>query len=236
MTQRYALIGAGGTGTHLLDPLVRYLTNKDGTDANVWQLGVIDGDVVEEKNLSRQLFSEMDVAVNKANAATVPYQHLRNVIAIPEYLGVDNIARYLTDGVVVLIAVDNFPVRALIEEHCSTLDNVVVINGGNEHHTGSCQIWIRENGVDVTPRLSFLHPEILQPGENRATMSCAQVAALPGGEQLIATNMASAMWMLSALWNVHNIEVIPWTELQFDIEKGTADASDLRSLKGWANE
>src|SRR3970282_710134 len=122
MTQRYVLIGAGGTGTHLLPPLLAYLTTyHDGVDSDVWELGVIDGDNVEPKNLSRQLFNPSTLTLNKARASVLPFRYMRNLVAIPDYLGPDNIEKHLTEGCVVLIAVDNFPVRALIERHCLTL-------------------------------------------------------------------------------------------------------------------
>lgn len=234
MTQRYALIGAGGTGTHLLDPLVRYLTTHHrGTDPSVWQLGIIDGDAVETKNLERQLFDITALDVNKANAAAARYESLAGVVAIPEYLSAANIARYITNGTVVLIAVDNFPVRALIEDHVATLQDALVINGGNERDTGSCQVWLRIGGEDVTPRLSFLHPELRAPGEDRAAMSCTEVAKLPGGDQLIVANMASAMWMLSALMQFQTTGDTRWTEIQFDITTGATVGLDQRARKGW---
>lgn len=232
MTQRYALIGAGGTGSALIDPLVRYLTtHHGGTDPDVWQLGVIDGDAVEPKNLERQLFSEGAIGVNKARALATTFG-LPGVIGIPEYLDRTNIARYLTEGVTVLIAVDNFPVRALIEDHVATLRDAIVVNGGNERHTGSCQVWVRQNGEDVTPRLSFLHPELRAGGDDRAAMTCTQVAALQGGEQLIVANMASAMWMLTGLMQIQR-NTATWTEVQFDVTTGDTVGLDQRQRKGW---
>lgn len=227
---RYVMVGAGGTGTHLLHPLINYLNTHHGKD---YELGIIDGDEVEEKNLARQLFNPSDILVNKARAAVTPFSNLRNVIAVPEYLGDTNISRFITEGSVVLIAVDNFPVRSKIEQHCLTLQNVVVINGGNEEDSGSCQIWIRKDGINTTPVLSFLHPEINSGGVDRAELSCQEVAQLPGGEQLIIANMASAMWMLTALMDYHR-ENTSWTELQFDLPTGASYAMDHRERKGWA--
>jgi molybdopterin/thiamine biosynthesis adenylyltransferase len=230
MIQRYVMVGAGGTGTHLLHPLINYLNSFHRADD--YELGILDGDQVEEKNLVRQLFDSSQIKVNKATAAVTPFKHLQNVRAIPEYLGKDNISRYITDGAIVLIAVDNFPVRFRIEQHCLTLNNVIVINGGNEEDNGSCQIWIRKDGKNITPPISFLHPEISSSGVDRAELSCQEVAELPGGEQLIITNMSSAMWMLTALMDYHR-ERIPWTELHFDLASGNTIAIDNRDKRGW---
>jgi len=235
VTKPYLLIGSGGTGSHALPVLIPYLTTfHGGVDREVWVLGVMDGDTVEEKNLERQLFEPAMVTMNKAEAATLPYRYATNVISIPHYLGADNIDKYIYDGVTIFIAVDNFPVRALIEDKVKTLENAVVINAGNEFDTGSCQVWIRKNGQDLTPPISFMHPEIRRSGAaNRADMTCQEVAQLPGGEQLIVTNMASAMYMTLALMMVNGDSGINWTELQFDLAKpANTYSTDLREDAG----
>lgn len=233
--KRYLLIGAGGTGTSFLDPALRYLRAHHGgnSDPGVWQFGVLDGDSVEPHNLDRQIFRPETIKMNKAQAAVQPHVYMGNVIPIPEYLGRHNAAQYLSDGITIFIAVDNFPVRSIIESFCLTLENCVVINGGNELDTGSCQIWIRKDGENVTPPLSFLHPQIHEPGQDRAEMTCEEIAALPGGGQLIAANMASAMYMLSALISTH--QVLKWTEAQWSIF-GRSDTMDNRDLRGWRPE
>lgn len=232
MVQRYLMIGAGGTGSHLLDPCLRYLRSfHGGTDPGVWQFGIMDGDSLEEHNLDRQIFGADQVKMNKAQAAAARSM-LPNVAAIPEYLGRHNIPLFIDDGTVILIAADNFPVRSLIEQYCSSLANTVVINGGNELATGSCQIWVRKDGENLTPPLSFLHPEINAPGEDRAEMTCEQIAKLPGGEQLIAVNAMSSVMMLTALIKYHRGQT-DWTEVQFNILSGESFAMDQRERRGW---
>jgi len=227
--KNYVMIGAGGTGTHLLGPLVAYL----GTKKESWALTVIDGDSVEDKNLERQLFHPAMVTMNKAEASLLPYKHLENIVAVRDYLGASNIAEFIPDNSTVLICVDNFPIRAMIESHCNTLPNVVVINGGNERESGSCQIWERGGGKNTTPPLSYNHPEILAPGKTRADMTCEETAQLPGGEQLIVTNMASANYMLLGLMDVERKD-IRWTEAQFNLGNlKESYAADYRDLKGW---
>jgi molybdopterin/thiamine biosynthesis adenylyltransferase len=238
--RNYIMIGAGGTGTHLLAPLVLYL-NSHHSDGE-WILHILDGDVVEVKNLERQLFDDRDVAVNKAEAAAAHFSSGR-VRGYPEYLNEENISKMILDGDTVLICADNFTVRKRIEDHCQTLANVAVINGGNEKYSGSVQLWVRTNGEDLTPRLSYLHPEINNQGPDRAAMTCAQAAALPGGEQTIIANLQSAVWMLTALWRMHTLIFIPevgqepqpktWTELQFDAIEGTVEHIDQRMSSFW---
>jgi molybdopterin/thiamine biosynthesis adenylyltransferase len=238
--QSYLMVGAGGTGTHLLAPLVAYLTSHHADGE--WMLYVMDGDTVEIKNLERQLFKDSDVTLNKAEAAVYPHDN-GHVRALPYYLSEENIDRYIQDGDIVLICADNFTVRKRIEDKAKTLDNIAVINGGNEKYSGSVQLWVRAHGEDLTPRLSYLHPEVNDIGEDRAAMTCAQAAALPGGEQTIIANLQSATWMLTALWRMHSLLFIPyvgddpkprtWTELQFDAQEGTVEHIDQRMSSHW---
>lgn len=235
MTQRYLMLGAGGTGSALLRPLARYLTASHANKGTDWVLGIMDGDDLEDRNLARQIYDPQWVTMNKATAAEGTLQdagHGDSVGAITGYLGPDNIEHYVTDGDTVLICVDNFKVRALIEDHGLTLPNLVVINGGNELDTGSCQIWVRRDGQNITPPLTFLHPEIREGTIDRAGMSCDEAAALPGGEQLITANLASALWILTSLMAVEAND-IRWTEIQFDLTKGKTSAMNGIPLNGW---
>jgi predicted ThiF/HesA family dinucleotide-utilizing enzyme len=229
MTARYALIGAGGTGTLLLQPLARYLRTFHGEDN--WLLAVIDGDTVEEKNLDRQLFAYSDINTTKAQAAASSSESF-NVIAVPEFVSDDNITDLIKDGDTILIAADNYPVRARIERHVLTLDNAIVINGGNESNTGSCQIWVRQNGKNVTPPISFLHDEIFSGGSDPSVLSCTERARIQGDEQTIVANFASAMWMLTAIHKVLSGQ-IRWNDLAFDLVPGTVEAVDTSPRKGW---
>jgi ThiF family len=226
---RYALVGAGGTGSILLPILARYLRSHHADDD--WLLAVIDGDQVEGHNLSRQLFHEPDINTMKATAAAARTRDPR-VLAITEFIADDNIERILVEGTTILIAADNYTVRGRIERHVLSLENGVVINGGNEAATGSCQIWVRENGKNVTPPLSFLHDEIHSGGHDPASLSCVELAALPGGEQTIVANMASALWMLTALHKVLTGD-IRWNDLQWDLVPGLIEAVDTSPRKGW---
>jgi molybdopterin/thiamine biosynthesis adenylyltransferase len=220
----------------LLPNLHRYLSaHHRGGD---WMLYIIDGDVVEEKNLDRQSFAPGDVTATKASASAAKLRDTEHVKSYSEYLGEENMARFIKDADTVLICVDNMTVRKRIEEHVLTLDNATVINGGNEKYDGSVQLWVREKGRNLTPRLSYLHPEVkVAEGADRAAMTCAQAAALPGGEQTIIANLQSATWMLTALWRAHQglfrtIEETgldrTWTELQFDPIAGKVDHIDWR--------
>jgi hypothetical protein len=89
-----------------------------------------------------------------------------------------------------------------------------------------------------------MHPEVtVKVGDDRAEMTCAQAAALPGGDQTIIANAMTATWMLTALWRVmhrkweltrhqHPSEAT-WTELQYDFTKPFVEHIDQRMSKFW---
>lgn len=229
--QTYFIVGAGGTGTHLLPALLTYLRNHHAGDD--YQVVIADGDFFEEKNLDRQLFPEGLAAVNKAEAMLLAHPG-HPMIAVSRYIGKADVEAMIQDGDVVLICVDNFSVRSLIADHARTLDNVVVVNGGNELNDGSVQLWVREEGENKTPPITYGHPEIRFLAEDdRAAMDCMAVAKLPGGEQTLLANMKAATFMLEALYRWHSDNFREgWTELQF--APGQVEHIDMRERRNWA--
>jgi len=243
--KNYVMVGVGGTGTHLLRPLLAYLKALHSNINEDWMVHLIDGDVVETKNLERQMFEPGTVTMNKATAAfaAVDAAYGDHVSARPEYLSEDNIGLLIQSGDVVLICADNFTVRKRIEERALQLQTLTVINGGNEKYDGSVQLFIRHDGVNLTPTLSYLHPEVkVGEGEDRAEMTCQQAAALPGGEQTLLANLWSATLMLTALHRyMIGITILAgdepsestWTEAQFDSRTGEVTRIDQRMSKYW---
>jgi ThiF family protein len=245
--QTYFMVGAGGTGSHLLPALLTYLRNYHANQENDgYQVVIADGDIFEEKNLNRQLFTDGLVTINKAQAMLLMYPG-HPMIAVDRYIGKADIEQMIQDGDCVLICADNFSVRHLIVDHAKTLDNVTVINAGNEELSGSVQLWVRENGENVTPPITYGHPEIVFRAEDdRSGMDCITAQQLPGGEQHILANMTAATFMLAAIARWHNGEFrvqdhnIGWTELQFDLfskDLGAGvlvQAANMRERKNWA--
>lgn len=223
----YLLVGGGGTASYLMPGLHRYLLSEHNDD---FLLAIVDGDGVETDNLQRQAHSADAVGMNKAEALHRAFP--RNTKAIPAYLGEKNIDKLIQNGTTVLITVDNFPVRKRIEQHASKLDNVVVINAGNELNTGSVQLWDRRDGKDITPPIGFMHPEMTLDGPDRAKMTCAAIAKLPSGGQTAAANDQAASFILQALILARS-QNYPWHEMHFDLSKGLYEPIDYRDTKAW---
>lgn len=237
--QTYFMVGAGGTGTNLLPALLAYLKSYHGNRDEEYQVVIADGDHFEQGNLARQLFAENLVTTNKAEAMLQMYPG-HPMIAVSRYIGEADIRQMIQSGDIVLICADNHSVRSLIVDHCYTLDDVVVINAGNEITSGSVQLWVRRGGENMTPSLRYGHPEIKYLAEDdRAPMTCIQAAALPGGEQTLLANMTAATYMLTALTRYHHEHWAKrgngagWTEVQYDFVEGVVEPLDMRERRNW---
>jgi molybdopterin/thiamine biosynthesis adenylyltransferase len=232
------MVGAGGTGSHLFHGLYLYALAKglDYHTIHIW-----DADNVEEKNLERQAFFQHDIGMNKAEA--LAQRFVTHTRPHKEYVGPNNIELVMQDGDIVFICADNMTVRRLINERAKQLDNVTVINGGNELTSGSVQLFIRKDGVNLTPPLDWFSPELAIEDGDRSELSCADIAALPGGEQTIIANQTVAALMLAALWRADNLPweatydplttPAQWTKFTFDHKAGTTQTSDVRLTGGW---
>ncbi|MCX6218821.1 molybdopterin-synthase adenylyltransferase MoeB [Spirosoma sp.] len=164
---RVVLVGAGGLGC----PVGQYLTA-----AGVGTLGIIDGDVVEESNLQRQiLFSPEHVGQPKATVAATllarqnPYSQ---VVAHPVFLTRDNALSILSDYDIVVDGSDNFATRYLVNDACVLLGKPLVF-GSIYKFDGQVSVFNHENG----PTYRCLYPE---PSELAACAEVGVLGVLPG--------------------------------------------------------
>jgi hypothetical protein len=203
--RRVLVIGCGGNGSWLAPVIGRILNiNAPGS-----QLILVDGDNFEPKNAERQNFTKMG---NKAKSvASDLYDALENVSVIPKGIwvvpedaseaddgvGTTTASNLIKEDDIIFLCVDNFAARKLVYDAAQDLDNVVIMNGGNEDDGfGSTYLYVRENGEDLVDHPGVHHPEFVEPPDrNPGSMSCAERADLPSGTQVIATNVAVAATM-----------------------------------------
>lgn len=69
----FVIVGAGGTGGYLIRDLVRIVALKNEQERKKHTITLIDGDIVEEKNLTRQNFVRQDIGKNKAVVSAQRY-------------------------------------------------------------------------------------------------------------------------------------------------------------------
>jgi len=243
------VIGLGGVGSIVARYGAMFLASFDRSV----QLFLIDGDSFEASNATRMYFSRA------GNKATVVRDDLGDrfedtslsLIPVEEFVSPENLDRLIRDGDIVLLCVDNHATRKAIGEHAATLDDVVVVSGGNDGigedssgrpirgTYGNCQIYIRRDGEDRCPSLLRYHPEIAEPEDQLPTdESCtALVASVP---QLLFTNLMTACTILNTFW-LYLCKASPYSELAFDVAEAVMNpvpipAPDLEALRAPAAE
>jgi len=233
---RTILVGAGGTGSLLARPLQHYLIASSKND---YELIIVDGDQVERKNLARQLFHPDDITKSKAERLAASL--LGHPTVVNGFLTEELAPGLFKEGDRVILAVDNFGVRKLVDEVAAEKKNFTVINPGNELWTATCQIHVRRDGKNITPRISYMHEEITDSEfVLPETGHDCSVRALTGEEQTIAANMSAASMALNAMVQVTELDAneqeIQFHETYFDLKKSIAGGPDWRveGPEGWA--
>lgn len=214
------LIGLGGIGSILCERLARYLVYS--AESHVKML-LVDGDEYERKNLERQDFTRMgNKAEVKADDLKMQFSDL-NIGAFPAFINEANLAEVIKEGNVVFLCVDNHKTRMIVSNYCMHLQNVTLISGGNELIDGNVQIYVRENGKDLTPDLCAYHPEIAKPDDKLPEeMSCEELSV--SEPQLYFTNLTVATFMCQAFYNAVVKKQYEKSEIYFDIEQMAARA------------
>lgn len=198
------LVGLGGTGSHLVEPLARLLTyHRNGIRGHSHGLMLVDGDKYETKNGERQLG-----AVDGANKAALHCARLKSTVdgatffAVPSYVDRGTFESLILGGIpgvkdgtlAVVLAVDNHATRKAILEalHAANLPRLLVLSPGNDLQHGQVLVWARHDGVDLTPyplsRTPLgdpLYPELASPSD-RIPGGCAALA--PSTPQLLMAN------------------------------------------------
>jgi hypothetical protein len=229
------LVGLGGVGGIVARYLVAYLAAAPSPA----RLTLIDGDEFEPHNAERMLFSREG---NKAEVARDDLLEFTEssrltVVAVPEFVTVENLPRLILEEDLVLLAVDNHATRKLVDDHCGRLADVCLISGGNDGveddpggrrlrgTSGNVQIHLRCGGCDESPALGSFHPEIAVPRDALPTdVSCTE--ALVSVPQLLFTNLATASAILNAMF-LQLCDALHYPELCFDIAAGAMRPLEL---------
>lgn len=204
------IIGLGGVGSYLAEAICRYVAY--GFEDDSISITFIDGDKYEEKNKIRQHFQG---GGNKAQNQRLKFEEIYKSINfkdLGEYVTEHNINSIIHENDAVFICVDNHATRKLINSFCNNMKNITVISGGNEMTDGNTQLYVKKDGVKITPSLTDYHDEVENPDDkNPHDMSCEELAKA-GSPQLLFSNMTVAVymcWMYYAVNTTENIDSIP---------------------------
>lgn len=188
-----ALVGCGGTGSHLAQALARIAVHvRAGGDPP--RLIFIDGDTVEEKNVGRQLFTPADVGHNKAQVLAERFGRLfgLRIDAVPEMATVDLLRGlwprndpYQYEKVGILVgAVDNAVARKSLAGALNNGRWLMWLDCGNHEDSGQVSIGTHTDPVLLRepikaglctrlPAPSLIDPEILAATPPRRRADCA---------------------------------------------------------------
>lgn len=215
------LVGAGGTGSHLVGPLVQLMRfHPEGTN----DITIIDGDKYEDSNAIRQIFESDALGENKARA-TAKRIGLDTVRTIAQFVDQEKFSEILgatiekADSFLVITAVDNHATRnAIIQAVDGGYENFVLISPGNAYASGQVVLYVKEEGEAKTVHpfqkyADIADPEDAIPGDG----GCSQVVA--STPQLITANMGAAWGTLMTVSNI--LDDKGWfEELHFNCRKG----------------
>lgn len=214
LPSKILVVGCGGNGAYLIPLLARYLAKSPSEIVQQIELVLIDGDKVEEKNILRQNFVQMEIGMNKAAAMTdrCNMNFGMNVRAVESYLNADVLNEELRNGTqrnpyggqntLIMGCVDRHEVRNLIstvmERENSSNGNrtIFYIDVGNELQAGHCflsgrlSVRLDSDGYEKRTQPLLIHnfyPTISKADVKKAAPSCADLTA--SGAQRMDVNV-----------------------------------------------
>jgi PRTRC genetic system ThiF family protein len=192
---RIFVIGAGGTGSYVVPHIARLLSS---TNSNA-RLTIVDGDIVEEKNLVRQNFCSADVGRYKSQVLAERYSAALGI-------AVEFLTKHLTKdcdtpsyNALYITCTDNLASRAIvcnsITDRCS---ESFWIDCGNEKENGQvviCGGSARRDNFRLLPTPFDIFPEYAQAlkEEKEAEESCAEHAAASPVQAGFINNLAASI-------------------------------------------
>jgi molybdopterin/thiamine biosynthesis adenylyltransferase len=185
---RVLVVGAGGLGS----PALLYLAG-----AGVGTIGVIDGDVVENTNLQRQIIhADQRIGMPKVFSAELAMRALNPFIEVRPYhrrLDEGNVAALVADYDLVLDGTDSFATRYLVNRACVAA-GVPLISGAITQWEG--QLGLYHPGAGG-PCYACVFPVQPAPGLVPSCAEAGVAAPLPG---IIGAMMAmeAVKWLTGA--------------------------------------
>ena len=198
MRYNIIVVGCGGTGANYIVQLGRFLYHN--AVASECSLLLIDGDVVEERNISRQPFLPCDIGRKKAEVMCEILQEAFDVSSryYPEYLlsHIELTALEADAPLTILIgAVDNHACRKVLHKFFLMSDNCIYIDAANEYSAGEVVCGVKTGGIVLAHDRAHYFPEILtDQSVPKTEESCLEVNA--SEPQHLATTLFSATLLL----------------------------------------
>lgn len=206
----FAVIGAGGIGYFLAPLLTRLLSYTYSGTGTVPELYIVDGDVIETKNLAR-VYTNDALGLNKASvladacsrsveSGSVEVRYIPNYIDPDNYHALHRV--WHKDGVTIFSCVDNNKSRAYLEDLAAKLSNSNFISGGNSFDEGQVHIFAKRNNRNLCLPIKDFAGDIRddkRPENEFPSKRSCDVEYL-SSPQIALTNSMVANTMLTAWW------------------------------------
>ena len=213
------MLGAGGTGGYIARDLYRLLYALDRKIRFI----IVDGDLVEAKNLIRQNFAPGDIGENKAKVLAERYcqtygletefvphfiENEKELVDLVEPRWLSQFTRFVNGRWVkirnfelsILIgAVDNNKSRIMCHSVFQKVKPLVYIDSGNGHYSGQVICGIRNWQRTVRPPVGDVYP-LLDNDKFPSQLSCAEAAV--SSPQSIMANISAATAVLSMVYDI----------------------------------
>ncbi|HLO85785.1 MAG TPA: ThiF family adenylyltransferase [Nostocaceae cyanobacterium] len=221
---RIILVGCGGTGSHTAYAISRLMVAVEAIGKKATAI-FVDPDVVETKNLGRQLFTYADLGKNKALvlATRLNLSLGLNISVVPHKFNAEMVD-YVSDKTLVVLVgcVDNAEARCAISQtlegnsryvrYSSDLSTIAPriywLDGGNEEHSGQVlvgcineqelltSVAFPEPEVCVAlPSPSLQHPELLIPSVSSTVNTLSCAEMALQNTQSLSVNAHVAAWI-----------------------------------------
>jgi len=204
------IIGCGGTGGNFVKELGRYLYSV--SLRKQCRVLLVDGDLVEEDNISRQPFIQADIGRKKAEVMSEILQEAFGIHCAyyPEYIGnVLELHRFEKEDMVTVLVgcVDNHACRKVLHEYFQKATTCYYLDAANEYSVGEVVVGVRISNVEMYPDRAHYYPEILeQESVPRSEESCLQLNI--SQPQHLLTNLLAANILLKCI--VEILSDIEW--------------------------
>lgn len=228
MNDTIIIVGLGGIGSWLVEPLMRYCIHETRRQ---YSYIFIDGDHYSNSNQSRQCVHPKLTGMNKASAAALKMrQYFPNadIKEIPEFINEDNVTEILNtrSNLWIFNCCDNNYCRKILAEAIVKVDrpSAFLFTGGNELTDGNSHVQSIPYGRSSNKSVIESHPEIAeaQKTEDRGVMSCQQLINMPASNQIVVTNFWCAAIMLQQFYLCMKSK--PIQETFFDINTSAINA------------
>lgn len=172
------IIGCGGVGSAIVPSFCLLKSPSEVT--------LVDGDIIERKNLNRQMFDAGQIGMNKAQALAAKY----GCRFIPEWFARGKIRHYRNDWLVCLV--DNHRTRLETLEVCDEHGCQAII-AANEMHSSEAYYY-RRAWINTARDPRVYYPELItdQSGDPRAASIGCTGEVQDNHRQLVSANFMAA--------------------------------------------